>query len=132
MSRSETPPDEGIDWQQVRARLAAAAAKTEQAGLLTPERARTVMAERARLLARPLAAAAQAVAALEVIVFTLAGERYAVETTYVREVVRLAEVTPLPGVPAFLAGVTNRRGQVLALIDLPAFFGIAAPAPGER
>src|SRR5947209_1803679 len=106
---------EPIDWARVRARLARAAAANEGALRLSPERARAVMDERARALARVPAETA-AVRALEAVVFELSGERYALETAHVHEVVRLAGLTPLPGAPDYLAGVTNLRGQILAVI----------------
>jgi purine-binding chemotaxis protein CheW len=69
---------------------------------------------------------------LEVVVFTLAGERYALETRHVREIRALEDLTPLPGAPVFLAGVTNLRGQILAVIDLRTFFGVPARGLTDR
>jgi purine-binding chemotaxis protein CheW len=114
-----------IDWQAIRERLARALAATEEAGRLTPERARAVLRERARALARVPAAADPGAATLEVVTFALAGEQYAIEARYVREVVRLTDCTPLPGAPPFLAGVINLRGDILAVIDLRGFLGVA-------
>jgi purine-binding chemotaxis protein CheW len=116
-----------IDWQQVRQRLARTGAATEEALRLSPERAKAVMDERAKALARVPPAAPQAAEVLEVVTFLLADEHYAVETQYVREVrevVRLSEYTPLPGAPPFLRGVINLRGEILAIIDLRTFFGV--------
>jgi purine-binding chemotaxis protein CheW len=124
-----------LDWAQVRQRLARALAATEESERLTPERKRQVLEERARLLARPTDSPVAAPPAqrepkwsgsplLEVVVFTLGNEEYALETRHVREVVRLADWTPLPGAPAFLLGVLNLRGDILAVLDLRSFFGI--------
>src|SRR5262245_46166269 len=96
-----------IDWQQVRRRLARAVAATEEASRLSPERARAVMEERARALARVPPAAARAADVLEVVIFALADELYAIETRHVREVSRLTDATPVPGAPDFLLGVLN-------------------------
>ncbi len=84
--------------------------------------------ERARALARVPPAAPKASEVLEIATFALANEHYGVETRFVREVVRMADFTPLPGAPSFLVGVLNLRGEILALIDLRTFFGVAAPA----
>ena len=64
---------------------------------------------------------------LEVVVFTLASERYAIESVYVREVHPVRDLTPLPCTPPFLAGVMNVRGDILAVYDLGILFGLAEP-----
>ena len=84
------------------------------------------MEERARRLARPAAEVRGSGDTLEIVVFGLASERYAVENRYVREVVRLADLAPVPGAPEFMAGVTNLRGEILAVVDLRRFFGVPA------
>ncbi len=55
---------------------------------------------------------------LQVVVFRLRNEFYALPVGDVREVVRIPEITPLPRAPAFLRGVTNLRGRVVPVIDL--------------
>lgn len=52
------------------------------------------------------------------VVFRLGGERYAVPLACVRELSRVPPITPIPRLPAFVAGVVNLRGNVLGLIDL--------------
>jgi purine-binding chemotaxis protein CheW len=123
------PPAQGrvaLDWKEARQRLARAIAATDEAGKPSPERARQVLAERARTLARVPPQAAGAEDTLEVITFTLAGETYGLETAHVREVLCLTEYTPVPGAPDFLLGVLNLRGEILAVIDLRRFLGAAA------
>jgi purine-binding chemotaxis protein CheW len=118
-------PAGGIDWQKLRERLARACAATEGSVRLSPERARAVMEERARTLARVPPRPPHAAEVLEIVTFALAGERYAVETRHVREVVRPAALTPVPGAPDFLVGLHNLRGDILAVFDLRRFFGVA-------
>jgi purine-binding chemotaxis protein CheW len=127
MSTGRDKRKKAIDWAAVRRRLARAAAASAGDARLSPERARAVMDERARALSRVPLEPTAAVLALKVVVFDIAGECYAIETALVREVVRLAGLTPLPGAPDFLAGVTNLRGQILPVIDLRELFGV----PGE-
>ncbi len=119
---------EAVDWTAVRERLARAQAATASALELSPERARAVMDERARLLARAQAVGPAPTEVLETLTFALGHERYAVESKHVREVVRLVDFTPVPGAPEFLLGVMNLRGDVLAIADLRKFFGV--PQPG--
>ncbi len=51
-------------------------------------------------------------------VFRLLGERYAVHAHLVHEVIRAGALTRLPAAPAFLLGVFNHRGEILAVLDL--------------
>lgn len=69
-------------------------------------------------------------AAIEVLEFGLADETYAFELDYVREVGALVELTPLPGVPASILGLTCVHGQIIAVIDLRKVFGL--PERGLR
>lgn len=107
-----------IDWQAVRERLARARAATEAALVLSPERAREVMDERARALARQPTETTPPGELIELLSFALGQERCAVEACFVRAVTRLGDITPVPGVPAFILGITNLRGNVLTIIDL--------------
>ncbi|HUR13346.1 MAG TPA: chemotaxis protein CheW [Mycobacteriales bacterium] len=54
----------------------------------------------------------------EVVVVRLGGSRYALPMSAVAEVGRPPGLTRVPGLPAWLAGVANWRGRVLAVIDL--------------
>jgi purine-binding chemotaxis protein CheW len=63
---------------------------------------------------------------LELVGFDLAGERYGIESRFVREVARLTRFTPVPGTPAFVLGVTSLRGEILALFDLRQLLGVVA------
>lgn len=54
----------------------------------------------------------------EVVVVRLGGSRYALPMDSVAEVGRPPSLTRVPGVPAWLAGVANWRGRVLAVLDL--------------
>lgn len=85
---------------------------------------RRILLERARALAREPGDAQPDAAALDVVVFRLAHERYAIETAYVSEVHPLDDLTPLPGTPAFVAGIVNIRGRILAVVDLKKFFDL--------
>jgi len=53
-----------------------------------------------------------------VIIFTVAAARYAVELRWVREVVSLGFVTNVPTAPAVLGGVCNLHGTILPVLDV--------------
>src|SRR4051812_25143835 len=88
------------------------------------ESRRDVLEFRARQLARVPPEPPRAGELLELVGFVLAGQRYGLETRFVREVARLSRFTPVPGTPAFVMGVTNLRGEILALFDLRTLLGV--------
>lgn len=59
----------------------------------------------------------------ELVVVTLGGSRFALPMAGVGEVGRPPGLTRVPGVPAWVAGVTNWRGRVLAVLDLRSLLG---------
>ena len=89
--------------------------------VLTPSE---ILRQRARALAQAPPPMPEAGSELEVLVFRLADERYALETCHVQEVQPLRELTPLPCTPAFLRGLVNLRGRLLPVIDLKRFFDL--------
>ena len=118
-----------IDWQAIGKRLLEASVATQEALQPSPERARRILDERASNLARPSVDPHSARNTTDVISFALDGEQFCIETRCVREVRRFGEVTPLPGVPDFLVGVTNLRGEILPLIDIRCFLELPSKGP---
>jgi purine-binding chemotaxis protein CheW len=114
-----------IDWEAIHRRLAAAAAAISGSLDRNPEEARRVLEARARAAARPPVTPDNA-ERIEVLAFSLAGEAYGVETSYVGEVCQLKDLTAVPCTPPFVAGAMNLRGRILAVVDLRTFFGLPA------
>lgn len=56
--------------------------------------------------------------------FLLFPEKYAVEASYVREVLTLREITHIPGTPEHVMGVVNFRGTIISVINLKILFGL--------
>lgn len=90
--------------------------------VIAPDEERRLLRERARLLAREIQPEKSAELEIELVTFKLAQENYAVESSYVREVYPLKFMTPLPGAPSFVLGLTNLRGEILSIVDLHTFF----------
>ena len=113
-----------IDWEELHQRLETAPAALDSGLARTAEDKRKVLRERAKVLARKPEEKTSAQEQVEVVEFLLAHERYALESSYVREVYPLKELTPLPCTPAFVLGIINVRGQILSIIDLKKFFDL--------
>jgi purine-binding chemotaxis protein CheW len=112
-----------LDWDLARARLASLSEALARLESPTPERARAILDSRAREMARR-PGADDAAATIDAVIFTLDRERYAIETRHVLEILRFTAFTPVPRAPDFLTGLTNRRGEILAVVDLRRFFNI--------
>jgi purine-binding chemotaxis protein CheW len=67
----------------------------------------------------------------QVMLLGIGGSIYAMPVAAVREIVRLPAVTRVPGLPAFVTGLANVRGRVLAVLDLRPLLQLQAPR-GER
>ena len=65
------------------------------------------------------------------VTFHLAGETYAVNVMQVQEVLRVAEITPVPGAPDYVLGIINLRGNVVTVIDARKRMGLPPPMRDE-
>lgn len=88
------------------------------------EQQQQILRGRARRLAQVPEREQAAADAIEILEFALAGERYGIETPFVREIQPLHELTPVPCTPSFVAGVINVRGELLSVIDVKKFFDL--------
>jgi purine-binding chemotaxis protein CheW len=110
-----------LNWEEVHARLDRTRRALE-ASEASSEECTRILRTRATSLARPLPQPRAAAETLELLVFALAEGRYGVEARYVSAVTSLPELTPVPCAPAFVRGVVNHRGRILAVLDLRKLF----------
>jgi purine-binding chemotaxis protein CheW len=61
--------------------------------------------------------------AKQFLTFQLAKERYGVDILHIKEIIEYANLTPVPMMPDFIAGVINLRGSVVPVINLALRFG---------
>jgi purine-binding chemotaxis protein CheW len=57
-------------------------------------------------------------------IISLGGELFTIDLKSVREVFVIESITPVPGMPSGLVGVTNLRGTVIPLLDLRPMFAL--------
>jgi len=69
---------------------------------------------------------------IQLVVFKIGQEEFAVNIQQVREIVRLIPITPIPRSPDFIEGVVNLRGQVLIVMDLAKRLGLASTTHSEK
>lgn len=121
-----------IDWEKAYARMEWARQALDPGASLSPQEVERILKDRARALAKPIEEASTPTEALELLVFSLAGERYGIETTYVLEVIPVRELTPVPCTPPFVLGVVNHRGRILTVLDFRRLFELAGQGVPER
>lgn len=92
---------------------------------------RTRLKNRAIAMAQEPEQKRAASSTIGVITFTLAAETYGIESAFVREVYPLKDFTPLPGVPPYIFGIINVRGQILPVVDIKKFFNLPEKGLGE-
>ncbi len=120
-----------IDWDRTYARLEEARRTLDAGGNLPPEEVKRILSERAKALAKPLEEAPTPGERLELLVFSLAGERYGIEMARVMEVLPLRDLVPVPRTPSFVLGVVNHRGRILPVLDLRRLFDLAGQEVAE-
>jgi purine-binding chemotaxis protein CheW len=59
-----------------------------------------------------------------VCVFTIDDGYYAVDLRHIREVLPIESITPIPGMPPVVIGMTNVRGSVVPIVDLRLLLGL--------
>ena len=61
---------------------------------------------------------------MRAVIISMGGELFTIDLKSVREVFVVESITPVPGMPSGLVGVTNLRGTVIPLLDLRPMFGL--------
>ncbi|MBF0107717.1 MAG: purine-binding chemotaxis protein CheW [Magnetococcales bacterium] len=64
--------------------------------------------------------------------FQLGAETFAIPIANVREVLKMPDMTAIPGSPEFLRGVINVRGNVVPVVDLKRKFGQPATVGSRK
>jgi chemotaxis signal transduction protein len=119
-----------VDWKAVRRRLDIATKATEAAINPPPDRLRRMLEQRTRTVAAAMERAPTPDLAY-LVPFTLSGTSFAIAASYVREVLPLPAVTPVPRSPLHVVGVMDLRGQILPVFALGSLLGLPADAPGQ-
>ncbi|PKK90962.1 MAG: chemotaxis protein CheW [Candidatus Wallbacteria bacterium HGW-Wallbacteria-1] len=57
--------------------------------------------------------------------FRLGREEFGINIIQVQEIIRLQEITRIPGSPDFVRGIINLRGRVIPVVDLKSRFGVS-------
>jgi purine-binding chemotaxis protein CheW len=91
---------------------------------LAPEKAQALLDSRAKRLSRTVASAAEAQDRIELLMFKLGTDNYAVDPRLIHHVQLVPEMTPLPHMESHIAGILNLRGTVLMVAHLRPLLGL--------
>ena len=72
------------------------------------------------------------VSEIHLVTFLLGDEEYGVSIQQVREIIRVSEITRVPGAPANVRGVTNLRGRIVPVFEIRTRFGLDEAVVGEE
>ncbi len=61
---------------------------------------------------------------LQLIVFRLGNEEYALKIDQIKEVVLTPNITKVPQTPSYAKGLSNIRGNIISILDLEEKFGV--------
>jgi purine-binding chemotaxis protein CheW len=61
---------------------------------------------------------------IQLVVFELDTEEYAVEIKDLQEIIKIPDITPIPNTPLFIRGIFNLRGKIIVVIDLERRFNL--------
>jgi purine-binding chemotaxis protein CheW len=67
----------------------------------------------------------------QLVVFRLGDEEFGTDIAQVREIIKLVDITKMPGSPEFVEGVINLRDTVITIIDLRKKLGIISDGVGD-
>jgi purine-binding chemotaxis protein CheW len=124
-----------FDWNIVHQRLTESSARLAWMDDLTDEALQQAWARRAAQVALTLQEQEQD-DQVEIAVIQLGRERYGLEVQYIFDIRMEENITRVPRVPEWVAGVVNLRGQIISVVDLQRYLGLPAseitPEAGPR
>lgn len=69
---------------------------------------------------------------IQILIFRLSSEWYAIELGDVKEIVKLSKITYLPLAPKQISGIINLRGRIFSVTDLKKVFNLAKEELSEN
>lgn len=61
---------------------------------------------------------------IQLVIFSLNEQRYALPLSMVERIIRIVQVTPLPEAPEIVTGVINVQGRIIPVLNIRSLFGL--------
>ncbi|MBW1988137.1 MAG: purine-binding chemotaxis protein CheW [Deltaproteobacteria bacterium] len=90
-----------------------------------PRSEEEILLARAKVLAEDRSGQEDHSRRLDVLLFEVGANRYALELRHLREALAPGEITPVPFTPDFVLGVVNVRSRILSVLDTEKLLGVA-------
>ena len=120
-----------FDWQAMSEQIASASAALHGMDEMAPEAMQELWARRAAKLAQVPADDVDG-KRIDLVLIRLGREIYGLEAIYVSDIKPLEQITRVPRVPDWVAGVVNQRGRIYSVVNLQRFFKLpAAESEGQ-
>lgn len=113
-----------VNWEERHEKINRVVHRLEQGWKPEAEEKNKILRERAKNLGRSRTATNIETGLLNLLVFTLADESYAMEIRFVREICQLNELVPVPCTPGFILGMIHVRGEIVSVVDLKKIFDL--------
>jgi purine-binding chemotaxis protein CheW len=69
---------------------------------------------------------------MQVVIFTLGNEKFALETSLVHGIEKMMNITRVPNAPSYIKGLANLRGTIISIIDLKKYLNIEKVSEEEN
>jgi purine-binding chemotaxis protein CheW len=112
-----------FDWEAAYRRIAAAEAALDGVGETSPELLQELLERRAAQLAQ-VPIREEEGGRVELVLIRLGRELYGLDVQHVSDLRPVEQITRVPRVSGWVAGVVNLRGRLLSVVDLQRFFGL--------
>jgi purine-binding chemotaxis protein CheW len=123
-----------VDWEAIRRKVLESSARLTWVDNEPKDILEQTWARRALQIAQEIEAG-ETGEQIEIVVIRLGREVYGLEAGYVFDIRPLGNLTRVPRVPDWVAGVVNLRGRIISVLDLQRFFNLphhAALAEDDR
>lgn len=69
---------------------------------------------------------------MQIVVFSLGSEHYAIDTRFIDGIDKILQVTKVPNVSYYIKGLANLRGNIISIVSLKAYLNIESNTPEEN
>ena len=116
-----------IDEQKAKRNKKNKKVRAEAEPVITAEDKKKILRKRAKNLAKEIEKTRDSDKYIDIVEFSLAQEKYGIQSEYVRQVCMLKDLTEVPCTPPHVLGIISLHEQIISVIDIRVFFDLKSP-----